>query len=165
MRRDQVERVPAELGRIGVDAPRHAQQAGEVHRKEGDVEADEHQPERPAAEPLRQRAAAEGRRPVVERGEQRKHHAADQHVVQMRDDEVGVVRLPVERHHRHHHAGQPAEREDEQEAEHEQRRRGESQPARRRGWRSRRTPGCRSAAPPPCSRPRRSRATAPGCRW
>ena len=40
------------------------------------------------------------------------------------------MRLPVERHHRDHHAGEAAEREDEQEAEHEQRgRRERSRPA------------------------------------
>ncbi len=39
----------------------------------------------------------------------------------MRDDEIGVVRLPVERHQGDHDAGQAAEREDEQEAEDEQR--------------------------------------------
>ena len=61
--------------------------------------------------------AAEGGHPVVERREEREDHAADQHVVEVGDDEVGVVGLPVERHHRHHHAGQPAQREDHQEAE------------------------------------------------
>ena len=39
----------------------------------------------------------------------------------MRDDEIGVVHLPVEGHHRDHHARQSAQREDEQEAKHEQR--------------------------------------------
>ena len=38
---------------IGPDPPRHAEQAGEVHRKERDIEADEHQPEHPAAERAR----------------------------------------------------------------------------------------------------------------
>jgi hypothetical protein len=38
----------------------------------------------------------------------------------MRDYKVSVVRLPVERHNRDHHAGQPAEDEDEQESEDEQ---------------------------------------------
>ena len=37
----------------------------------------------------------------------------------MRDDEVGVVRLPVERRHRDHDAGETAEREDEEKADDE----------------------------------------------
>ena len=104
----------AEIARIGVDAPRHAEQAGDVHREEGDVEADEHQPECPASEPLRQHPPGDERRPVIERGEDRENHAADQHVMEVRDDEIGVVNLPVVWHGRHHHAGQPADHEDEQ---------------------------------------------------
>ena len=68
-------------------------------------------------------------RPVVQRREHREHHAADQHVVQMGDDKVGVVHLPVERQDRDHHARQPTEHEREQEAEHEQRGRGVAQVA------------------------------------
>jgi hypothetical protein len=34
-RRQQVQAIPAHLRRIGVDAARHAQQAGDVHREEG----------------------------------------------------------------------------------------------------------------------------------
>ena len=37
--------------------------------------------------------AGDLRKPVVERAEQRKHRAADQHVVEVRDDEEGVVHL------------------------------------------------------------------------
>ena len=51
-RGDHVERVPADALRIGVDAPGHAEQTGDVHREEAEVEADEHQPEVPLAEPL-----------------------------------------------------------------------------------------------------------------
>ena len=67
--------------------------------------------------------------PVVERAEQREDGAADQHVVEVRHDEVGVVDLGVERHGREHDAGQAAEHEDEEEAEHEQERRLELRPA------------------------------------
>src|SRR3546814_5228125 len=68
------------LFRSGVDAPRHAEQAGYVHRKEGQVEADEQQPEAPAAQPLREGFPARRRYPVIEGAEQREDHAADQHV-------------------------------------------------------------------------------------
>ncbi|KWT73912.1 hypothetical protein APY03_5763 [Variovorax sp. WDL1] len=119
--RQQVERVPAQVARVAVDTPRHAQQARDVHREEGQVEAAEHQSEDPAAPALRQAMAVEYRRPEVEAREQREHHAADQHVVQMGDDEVAVVRLPVEGQHRHHDAGQAAQHEDEMKAQQEQR--------------------------------------------
>ena len=37
--------------------------------------------------------------------------------MQVGDHEIAVVRLPVERHDGEHHAGEPAEHEDEEEAE------------------------------------------------
>ena len=151
-RRQQVPAGPSRGRPVGVDAPRHAQQAGDVHREERQVEAAEHQAEHPAADPLRQHVALEQRRPVVERREHREDQAADQHVVQVGDDEVGVVDLPVERQHRDHHAGQAAEHEDEEEAEQEQAGgiddaagRGPASPSRRRPARrsARRSPGWR----------------------
>ena len=41
--RKQIVPLPAQTFRIGVDAPRHAHQSGDMHRKKGDVEADEHE--------------------------------------------------------------------------------------------------------------------------
>ena len=49
------------------------------------------------------------RAPVVEAAEDREHEAAEQHVVEVRDDEVGVGLLRVGRHDRVHHARQPAD--------------------------------------------------------
>ena len=46
---EQVEPVPAEAGFIGVHAPRHAKQAGEMHQQKGRVKADKRQPEAPFA--------------------------------------------------------------------------------------------------------------------
>ncbi|MCY1549839.1 hypothetical protein D9M68_860410 [compost metagenome] len=92
-----------------------------MHREERQVEAAEHEPEHPAAPALGKPVALEDRRPVVEARKHRKHHAADEHVVQVRDDEVAVVRLPVERQHRHHHAREAAQHEDEMKAQQEQR--------------------------------------------
>ena len=57
--RDHVQQVPGQLVRIGEDAPRHAEQAGQMHRQEGDVEADEHQPEGEPAEPVGQLPAVD----------------------------------------------------------------------------------------------------------
>ena len=47
---DQVQHVPAAAGFVGVDAPRHAQHAGDVHEVEGQVEADHEEPEVPLAQ-------------------------------------------------------------------------------------------------------------------
>ena len=49
--------------------------------------------------------------PVVEPAEDREHHAAEQHVVEMRDDEVGVGLLEIDRHAGVHDAAQAADRE------------------------------------------------------
>ncbi len=121
--REQVERAKPLAFGIGVHPARHAGQAGEVHREEGHVKAHEHQPETPAAQPLGQGPLADERCPVIEGREQRKHHAAEQHVMQMRHDEVSVVRLQVERDHGDHDAGQAADDEHEEEPQDVQHRR------------------------------------------
>ena len=41
---------PATVGLVGVDPTRHAKQAGDVHGAEGQVEAEEEQPELPLAQ-------------------------------------------------------------------------------------------------------------------
>ena len=63
------------------------------------------------AELLGELLAADEREEVIEAGDDRKDGAADQHVVQMADDEEGVVGLEVERRQRHHHARQAAQHE------------------------------------------------------
>ena len=93
-----------------------------MHREERDVEADEHRPEAPSTEAFREHPARDLRIPVVDRGEDREHDRAVQHVVEVRDHEVAVGDLPVERQHRDHHAGDAAEEEKQQEAEREQHR-------------------------------------------
>ena len=110
------DRSPAEPARVGVDPPRHAEQAGDVHREEADVEADEHGPEAPLAESLVQHPAGEFREPVVDAADDGEHVDADQHVVEMGDDEVGVGQLPVDRHRRGHEAGDAADHEHDDEA-------------------------------------------------
>jgi hypothetical protein len=105
---------------VGPHAAGHAEQTGDVHREERDVEEHEHEPEVPAAEPLVEQAARDLREPVIEGGEEREENAADEHVMEVRDDEVRVVRLPVERHRRQHHAREPAEHEDGEKADDEQ---------------------------------------------
>ena len=57
-RGEEVQAAPAHLGLIGVDAARHALQPEDVHREEGEVEADEGEPEMPAAEAFAHHPAA-----------------------------------------------------------------------------------------------------------
>ena len=63
-------------------------------------EADEDHPELQLAEAVVEEAAGHLGEPVVEAGEDGEERAAEEHVVQVADDEVGVVRLPVERERR-----------------------------------------------------------------
>ena len=116
-RRQQVEPGPPHAFGIGVDPPRHAEQSGQVHHEEGQVEADEDQPERRLAYPHHPLAPGDVRQPVIGGGQHREDEPADQHIMEMRGDEGGVVRLRIERHHRQHHAGQPAQHEDDEEAD------------------------------------------------
>ena len=67
-----------------------------MHEVEGEMEADEEEPEVPLAERLAHHAAGDLGVPVVEGAEEREDDRADQHVVEVSDDEVGVAELPVE---------------------------------------------------------------------
>src|SRR3546814_6996000 len=96
--------------------------AGEVHGQKSDLHPNEHQPENPHAQPLRKGAAAHHMYPVVKGVEQRKNHSSDQHIMQVGNDEIGIMRLPVERHHRHHNASEPTHDEGHKPAYDEQRR-------------------------------------------
>ena len=81
---------------VRVDPPRHPEQAEQVLREERDVEADEDEPEGDLPEPLVEHPAEDLRPPVEEPAEDRQHRAAEEHVVEVRDDVVGVVHLPVD---------------------------------------------------------------------
>ena len=67
------------------------------------------------AEPLVEFDPEHLRPPEKERGEDGKQAAAAEHVVKVRDDEVRVVRLIVDRRRRDHHAGHAAEQKVQQE--------------------------------------------------
>ena len=93
-----------------------------MHREEREVEPEEHRPEVELAEPLVEEPAVELREPVVEATEESEHEPAEQHVVEVRDDEVGVGLLGVGGHDRVQHARETAEREHRDEAEREEHR-------------------------------------------
>ena len=90
--------MSAKRSRVVGDAARHPLQADVVHREERQVEADERQPEVQLAEPLVVHPAGHLREPVVDAREDREHRAAEEHVVDVRDDEVRVARVDVDRH-------------------------------------------------------------------
>ena len=110
-------------GVVAVRAARHPEQAQEVHREEREVEPDEHGPEVELAEPLVEEPAVQLREPVVEAAEEPEHEPAEQHVVEVRDDEVRVGLLRVGGDDRVQHAREAAEREHRDEPEREQHRR------------------------------------------
>ena len=98
-----------------------------MHRVERQVEADEKQPEMPFAQPLAQQAAGRFGKPIVNGREDHEYQRANQHVMEMRDHEVGIVQLPVERGAGQHDARQPGDQELEEERDAEQHRRGEAE--------------------------------------
>ncbi len=67
-----------------------------MHEVEGEMKADDEEPEVPFAELLAHHAAGDFGIPVVEGGEERKEDCADQNIVEVCHDKVGVAELPVE---------------------------------------------------------------------
>ena len=95
-RHEKIPHLPAAAGLVGVNAARHPEHTGNVHEVEGEVEADQEQPEMPFAQSFAQHAAGHLRIPVVEGGEEHEEDCTDQHVVKVSDDEIGAAKLPVE---------------------------------------------------------------------
>src|SRR5207237_8474431 len=62
------------------------------------VEANDHEPEAPFAEPLRKHAAAHFRKPILQATEHCEDDCAYRHEMKMRHKEIAVLSLPVERH-------------------------------------------------------------------
>ena len=67
--RDLIPDFPAAVRLVGVDAPRHAEEARDVLRDERQVEADHEQPEVPVAELFVEHVAERFGIPVVDPGE------------------------------------------------------------------------------------------------
>src|SRR5215472_8755474 len=108
-------------------APRLADHAKPVLHQEGRVETDEHEPEVPLTERFVEFLAGPLRPPEVEAAEHAEHDRAEQHVVEVRHDEVRVTDREVKRRRRQDDPGQAAEQEDDHDAEYEQHRRLEAQ--------------------------------------
>src|SRR3954469_256019 len=96
-RGDRVHRREVVAGQVVRVPPRHALVAQPVLDEERGVEADEGEPEVQLAELLVHHPAAHLREPEVEPGEDGEGHGAEDDVVEVRDDEVAVVEVPVQR--------------------------------------------------------------------
>ena len=109
---------------IRVLAPRHPEQADDVHREERERAPREREPEADLAQALVVHPPGDLREPVVHPAEQREHRGAEDHEVEVRDDVVRVRQLLVERDRRERDPRQPADDEKHDEADDpEQRRR------------------------------------------
>ena len=106
----KVQLAPAWQRVVGVRPTRHASQSEQVHREERQVEPDHHPPEDPPPAALVQQSASDLGEPVVRRSQDPKQRSTTKHVVEVRDDVVGVVRLPVQRHRREVDSGQSTDR-------------------------------------------------------
>ena len=80
--------------------------------------------------PLEVHAARDLREPVVHAAEDREDRGAEDDVVEVRDDEVRVGHLLVERDRDEHDPRQPADHEEDDEADDEEQRRLEARQAR-----------------------------------
>ena len=114
-RRQHVQHL--ELRRVDVVAARHAQIAEDELRDERQVEPDETMMRRHLGPDVGVHAAGDLRPPVVQAGEVAHDRAADHDVVEVRDDEVGVVEVDVEAERGQEEPGEAADEEQAQEAE------------------------------------------------
>src|SRR5579863_1800201 len=96
-----------------------------MHEIEGQMKADEEEPEVPSAQPVGEHLAGEFGIPEVESGKDHEEDGADQHIVEMGHHEVGVAQLPVERRDGKNDAGESGDEELKEESDRKQHRRGE----------------------------------------
>src|ERR1700733_5081629 len=121
-RDNQIQEVPSTIRLIGVDRPGHPQKPKEMHRVKGDVEADCKQPEMPLPECLVHQPSCRFWIPVIDASEDAEHDGANKHVVEVSDNEVRIMKLPIPWRYREHDAGKPGDEELEEESNAEQHR-------------------------------------------
>ncbi|MNQ82062.1 hypothetical protein D3C85_971040 [compost metagenome] len=114
---------------VVVQAARHALEAQDVQGHEGHEETDEPAVERVAAQALIQREAECLREPVRHARDTTEHHATDDGVVEVGDQEQAVVQHEGHAGDGQHHAGHAADDEDDHEAQRPQHRRRDAQAA------------------------------------
>src|SRR5882672_9416530 len=92
---EKVQRVPTAAGLVGVNAPRHPEQAGNVHQIESEMESDQEEPEMEFAKAFVQHSSGDFWVPVIKCPEEGEQNSAHDHIMKMRDDKVGTAELPV----------------------------------------------------------------------
>src|ERR1051325_5867978 len=80
-----------------------------MHGKKSEMKTDKEKPKIHLAELFIHHAPGHLGKPEIERADQRKNSAADQHIMKMRHHEEGIVHLKVEWHRGLHHSGETAE--------------------------------------------------------
>src|SRR4029077_3072857 len=83
--------------------PRHAEETHGIERHEGDVEADQPEPEGSLAPAFMQAEAERFREPVGVTGKGAEQHAADDDIVEVSDQKQAVVQQEVNRRHGDEH--------------------------------------------------------------
>ena len=91
----QVQPVPAEFAGIGINPARHPVQAQVVHREKGDVHPDEVEPEVGFADALVQQFPGQLGKPVIDPGKNAEQGPAEQHIMDMGHDVIGILLLIV----------------------------------------------------------------------
>lgn len=104
---------PLKMCQIGVkrimDAPTMSSHAEDVHREKHTVKGDEREPEVDLAKCRIHVPPEHLGEPVEDRAEQRKHTSAEDNIVDMCDDVVGIVDVDVYRRIRHVDTAKPAD--------------------------------------------------------
>src|SRR5947209_1615020 len=102
---------------IGVDAAGHTSQAQEMQSEERGIEADKEEPEMPLSQCLVRHSTRHLGKPEIDAGEHRKQSAADEDIVEVRHNKIGVVHLQIYGNGRQHHPGKSSDQEDKKESE------------------------------------------------
>ena len=111
----------ATLYGVGVGSTRHTLDTKSVHWPEGSVVGSESNQEVPETKCLVELTSSCFRVPVVDTGEQCEHRTADEHVVEVSDDEVGIVEVCVKTSNWEEHSRDTTECEGDEESKRPQR--------------------------------------------
>src|SRR5678816_2791605 len=100
---------------VGINVSRSAEDACDMMRVKRKVKPDQEKPKMPEAQSLVQHPAGGLGIPIVDRGKYHEEKAADQRIVEVRHDKIGVSQLPVEGRHTQHDTRQAGDEELKQE--------------------------------------------------
>ena len=114
--RYEVHHIPPTVALVGVNTAGHSEEAKEMLRQEGDMEADGEEAEVPETELIVRHLAKGFRIPVVDSCENCEQQPADQNVMEVGHDEIRVAELPGEWRHSQHDARETGDEELEEEA-------------------------------------------------